>query len=169
MYLADLTVVSWIEPRLQMTTNMAGHCTQTQVRYVTLPLGKSARARILSPIGSSGPLLLSHWSACLARLWWPGLLDLMNTKTGAVLAPAPCRPGGQLDRAACHVTSVCHSELLSTPELHLCPCHDCKRNLSSKPCHHLDQYHYNFISSNKYQHTDWREIPTLGTVTTGGL
>ena len=76
MYLADMTVVSWIEPRLQMTTNMAGHCTQTQVRYVTLPLGESARARILSLIGSSGPLLLSHWSACLAwyEFWEPHLL-----------------------------------------------------------------------------------------------
>ena len=51
-----------IEPGLQMTTNMAGHCTQTQVRYMTLPLGASATALISVLIGQSGPLPLCHWS-----------------------------------------------------------------------------------------------------------
>ena len=58
-----------IEPGLQMTTNMAGHCTRTQVRYMTLPLGMSATILISLMIGQSGPLLLSHWSVSLrARL-----------------------------------------------------------------------------------------------------
>ena len=58
-----------IEPGLQMTTNMAGHCTQTQVRYMTLPLVVTATSLISLPIGQSGPLLLSHWSLSLrARL-----------------------------------------------------------------------------------------------------
>ena len=58
-----------IEPGLQMTTNMAGHCTQTQVRYMTLPLGVTATTLISLLIGQSGPLLLSHWSMWLrARL-----------------------------------------------------------------------------------------------------
>ena len=58
-----------IEPGLQMTTNMAGHCTQTQVRYMTLPLVVTATTLVSPLIGQSGPLLLSHWPVRLrARL-----------------------------------------------------------------------------------------------------
>ena len=82
-----------------MTTNMAGHCTQTQVRYMTLPLGLSATLRISALIGSSGLLLLSDWLMSMS------VGDLMNTKAVALLAGGPL-PVGSVTRHGSRVTSL---------------------------------------------------------------